>query len=65
MVFGQEVNFRKSRTTGISVQNIEIQRYFAILNCNKMDVPFKCLGVPVDDNHRKKVFWNDMILKIK
>ena len=30
-----------------------------------MEVPFKYLGVPEGDNHRKKVFWNDMIAKIK
>ena len=30
-----------------------------------MKVSFKYFGVPVGDNHRKKVFWNDMISKIK
>jgi len=49
-----KVNFRKSRITGIGVSNIKIQRYYAILNCNKMEVPFKYFGVLVGDNHRKK-----------
>jgi len=65
IVCGLKVNFRKSRIEGISIQNTEIQRYFVILNCNQMDVPFKYLGVLMGDNHRKKILWNDMILKIK
>ena len=65
LVSGLKVNFRKSKIAGIGAQHTKILRYSAILNCNQMEVPFKNLGVPVGDNHRKKVFWNDMIAKIK
>jgi len=65
LVSGLKVNFGKTKIAGIGVQNTEILRYSAILNCTKMKVPFKYLGVLVGDNHRKKVFWNDMILKIR
>jgi len=62
---GLKVNFRKSKVAGIVVQNIEIQRYSVILNCNLMELPFKYLRVLVGDNYRIKFFWNNMILKIK
>ena len=65
LVYGLKVKFRKSKIASIGVQNTEILRYSTILDCNKMEVPFKYLGVSMGDNHMIKVFWNDMILKIK
>jgi len=62
---GLKLNFGKSKISRIGVQNTKIQRYFVILNCNLMQVPFKNLGVPVEDNHKRKLFWNYMILKHK
>jgi len=39
------VNFLKSRIDGVGVDQIMIQRFAKILNCDMMKTPFKYLGM--------------------
>jgi len=47
------------------MQNRMIERFSIMLNCTTMNIPFLYLGIKVGANHRKKVFWNDMIINIR
>jgi len=62
---GLKVNFNKSKLGSMGVQDNMVQRFSTILNCSVMKVPFKYLGIPVGENHRRKDFWQDMVTKIR
>ena len=62
---GLKINFHKSRLVGINVQNSTIGCFTKMLNCIKMEVPFKYLGLEVGGNPRKKQFWDPLITKLK
>jgi len=47
---GFKVNFHKSKIRVLGVDRNVIQRYFKVLNCNIIEVPFKYLGLPVEVN---------------
>jgi len=59
---GLKVNFRKTKRGSIDRM---IERFSIMLNCMTMNIPFLYLGIKVGANHRKKVFWNDMIINIR
>ena len=60
-----KVNFHKTKLGSIGMQNRMIERFSIMLNCMTMNIPFLYLGIKVGTNHRKKVFWNDMIINIR
>jgi len=59
------VNFHKSHVGGIGVNQYELQVYSKCLNCRKMRLPFKYLGMTIGGNPRRVSFWNPVIDKIK
>ena len=62
---GLKVNFNKSKLGSMGIHDNMVQRFSTILNCSVMKVPFKYLGIPVGENHRRKDFWQDMVTKIR
>jgi len=65
LVSGLKVNFLKSRIGGVGVEQTEILSFASVLNCEIMRTPFKYLGLPVGGCHKKGVFWDEVVNKIK
>jgi len=53
---GLKINFHKSKLASINVYRNSLLGYTKTLNCTKMEVPFKYLGLEVGGNPRKKKF---------
>lgn len=49
----------------MGVEPMKLQRLSRIRNCKVINLPFTYLGIPKWRKHRKKEFWQKMILKIK
>jgi len=65
LVSGLKVNFHKSQVWGIGINQYELQVYSKCLNCRKMRIPFKYLGMTIGRNPRRVSFWDPVIDKIK
>jgi len=61
---GLRVNFVKSRIGGLGLDQVVLQQFAAILNCNTMVAPFIYLGMPVGGSHKRGDFWNGVIEKV-
>jgi len=59
------VNFLKSRIGGTGLDQLSLQRFAAILNCDVMGSSFVYLGLPIDGNHKRDDFWNGVIKKVQ
>jgi len=64
LALGLRVNFLKSRIGGTGSDQLSLQRFAAILNCDVMSSPFVYLGLPVGGNHKRDDFWNGVIEKV-
>jgi len=47
------------------MDQVTLQRFAAILNCDTMVPPFIYLGLPVGGTHKRSVFWNGVIEKVQ
>jgi len=65
IVYDLKVNFNKSILGGMGLHDNMVQRFSTILNCCVTNVRFKYLGILVGENHRRKDFWQDMVIKIR
>jgi len=62
---GLRVNFGKSRIGGTGLDQVMLQRFASILNCETMVVPFIYLGMLVEGSHKRGDFWNGVIEKVQ
>ena len=62
---GLKINFHKSKLAGINIQSNIVDCFTKILNCTKMGIPFKYMGIEVGGNPRKKHFWKPVLNKLK
>jgi len=56
-----KVNFMKSKLGGLGVEQIVIQCFVAILNCEVMVTPFVYLGFSVGGCHKRRAFWDGVV----
>ncbi|XP_068466471.1 uncharacterized protein [Phaseolus vulgaris] len=56
--FRLKVNFLKSKLGGLGVEQIMIQCFAAILNCEVMETSLVYLGMSVGGCHKRKAFWD-------
>ena len=61
MTFGLKVNFLKSRIGGVGIDQTAILCFTSILICDVMKTPFKYLGMPVGESHKRGEFWNEVV----
>ena len=47
------------------MDQVVLQRFAAILNCDTMVSPFIYLGMPVGGSHKRDTFWNGVIEKVQ
>jgi len=59
------VNFFKSRIGGLGIDQLMLQRFAAILNCDVMGTPFVYLGLLVGGCHKRGDFWGGVIERMK
>jgi len=59
------VNFHKNKLSEIGLEHFTIHRFYKILNCCIMKIPFVYLGILVGGNHKSKYFWQGIIVKLK
>ena len=62
---GLRVNFAKSRIGGTGMDQVTLQSFATILNCDTMTSPFLYLGMPVGGSHKHGAFWNGVIEKVQ
>ena len=62
---GLRVNFAKSRIGGTGMDQVVLQRFATILNCDTMVSPFIYLGMPVGGSHKHDNFLNGVIEKVQ
>ena len=62
---GLRVNFAKSRIDGTGLDQVALQRFATILNCDTMASPFVYLGILVGGSHKRGAFWNEVIEKVQ
>ena len=56
LVSGLKVNFHKSNVSAIGIDDIDLSIFAGCLNCSKMHLPFKYLGLFVGGNHKRVSF---------
>ena len=59
------MNFLKSQIEAVGVSDMDLNIFSNCLNCSKMDLPFKYLGIRIRGNPRKNEFLNPIIHKIQ
>jgi len=62
---GLRVNFAKSRIGETGMDQVTLQCFAAILNCDTLVSPFIYLGMPVGGSHKRDAFWNGVIEKVQ
>jgi len=62
---GLKVNYLKSKIGGVGVDSFVIQDFAVILKFDVMKVPFKYLGLPGGECHRRETFWDGVVDGIK
>jgi len=60
-----KVNFHKSKIGTLGISELDLNIFSNTLNCGRTRIPFTYLGITIYGNHRKKEFWNPIILKIQ
>jgi len=55
----------KSKLGGVGVEQISIQHFATILNCEVMTIPFVYLSLPIGWCHKKKEFWTGVVDRVK
>jgi len=50
---------------GLGVEQIMIQRFAAILNCEVMITPFLYLGLSIGESHKRRAFWDEVVVRMK
>ncbi|XP_021971650.1 uncharacterized protein LOC110866811 [Helianthus annuus] len=65
LVTGLKVNYSKCKLFGIGVDDMEISRLAAKLNCEVGRFPFVYLGIPIGANMNRAKNWNPVIERLK
>jgi len=65
LALGLKVNFFISSIVEVGVDAFSIQGFTTIPNCEVMKVPSKYLGLPIRDCHKREVFWDGVVARIK
>jgi len=65
ITFGLKINFHKSYVGTLGVNDMDKLLFSNCLNCDRMDMPFKCLGMNIGENPRFVAFWMPVIDKTK
>jgi len=55
----------KSKIGGLGVEQIMMQRFAAVLNCEVMETPFLYLDLSVGGSHKRRAFWDGVVVKMK
>jgi len=65
MVSGLKVNFHKSCIMGVNVEVDFLNMASDFLNCQKGEIPFVYLGLPVGANPRKVSTWEPLLCQLR
>jgi len=65
LVSGLRVNFHKSTVGPVGISELDLCVFSKFHNSIHMGLPFKYLGMPIEGNPRKSVFWNPVVEKIR
>ena len=65
LVSGLRVNSHKSTVGPVGISELDVRVFSKCHNSIHMGLPFKYLGMPIEGNPRKSVFWNPVVEKIK
>jgi len=65
IVSGLKVNFHKSQVGVVGVLKMNLNIFSNCLNCARMDLPFKYMGIRIGGNPRNIEFWDPIIHKIQ
>ena len=60
---GLKINFHKSEVICVGLEENRIKLFEDILTCKRGALPFKYLGIPVDDRRLKNSDWNPSVNK--
>jgi len=61
LMSGLKINFQKSQVGSVDLTELDKRVYSKCLNCRKIEIPFKYLGMMVGGNPRKSAFWNPVV----
>jgi len=62
---GLKVNFNKSLLVGINISDSWLNEAATVLSCKVGKIPFMYLGLPIDCNPRRLMFWEPIVNHIK
>ena len=62
---GLKVNYSKSKVGGVGVNVNQMMVFASILNCDIMKTHFSYLGVTVVGNHKRCIFWEGILNKLR
>jgi len=62
---GLKVNYSKSKVGGVGVNISQTMIFASILSCDIMKAPFSYLRVTVGGNHKRCVFWEGVLNKLR
>jgi len=62
---GLKVNYSKSKVGGVGLNMNQTMIFASILKCDIMKAPFSYLGVLVGGNHKRCVFWEGVLNKLR
>ena len=65
LALGLKVNLAKSSIEGVGVDQVSLERFAVMLNCEIMSFTFVDLGVPIGGNHKRVSFWKGLLDKLK
>lgn len=60
---GLKINFHKSEVICVGLEENRIKLFEDILTCKRGNLPFRCLGIAVDEHRLKDSDWNPSINK--
>jgi len=60
-----KVNYSKTKVGGVGMNINQTMVFAYILNCDIMKTPFSYLGMMVGGNHKRCVFWEGMLNKVR
>jgi len=60
-----QVNFHKSSMVGVNITNSWLHEAASVLGCKGGKVPFLYLGLPIDGDPRRLLFWEPVVNRIK
>ena len=62
---GLKVNYSKSKVGVVGVNINQTMIFAAFLNCDIMKATFSYMGVKVGGNHKRCVFWEGILIKLR